>query len=79
MRNLRDFLNEEEDKKKSPEPKEIAPDRGADDEKFFALMSEYKITRRTDRKRASKILERARKLTKNGDVSPKAKLGAAYL
>ena len=46
------------------------------DKIYFALMDQYKQTRKTDREAASKILEKAQKLK---NVSTRAKIGAAYL
>ena len=46
------------------------------DKLYFAIMDQYKQMRRQDRKAASKILDKAKKLK---NVSHRAKLGAAYL
>ena len=77
MKDLTGFL-QEEDKSK---PHRGRKGEGADDKKYFALMSEYKMLRRDpkQRKEADKILKKAMKLGKEGDVSKDAKLGAAYL
>ena len=75
MKDLNSFL-QEEDKTKAHKVKK---DEGADDKKYLALMDEYKYLRHFDRKKADKVLQKAMKLKKNGDVSKKAKLGAAYL
>ena len=75
MKDLNSFI-QEEDKSK---PKLRKQSKGADDEKYFALMSEYKLQRRHDHKGAQKVLDKAIKLSKEGDVSKDAKLGAAYL
>ena len=77
MKDLNGFL-QEEDKSK---PHRVKKGEGADDKKYFALMSEYKMMRRNpkNRKEANKILDKAMKLGKEGDVSKDAKLGAAYL
>ncbi len=75
MKNLDSFIQEQDDSK----PKLSKEGRGADDEKYFALMSEYKMQRRFDHRGAQKILDKAMKLSRDGDVSRDAKLGAAYL
>ena len=75
MKDLSSFFSEE-DKSKAHKVKE---GEGADDKKYFALMSEYKMLRRTDREAADKILKKAFKLKREGDVSKNAKIGAAYL
>ena len=76
MKNLSDHLREE-DKSKAHKAR---VGEGADDKKYFALMSEYKVARRHgDRKEANKILDKAQKLGREGDVSKDAKIGAAYL
>ena len=77
MKDLTGFL-QEEDKTK---PHRGRKGEGADDKKYFALMSEYKMLRRDpkQRKEADKILKQAMKLGREGDVSKDAKLGAAYL
>ena len=66
----------EENKKKAHSVKE---GEGADDKKYVRLMEEYKRTRKTDPKEANKILEKAKELAKNGDVSKKAKIAGAYI
>ena len=86
MKNLNDF-KEEADPKGSKEAK--ANDKAKqekahhakkleelNDKMYFALMDQYKQTRRTDRQAASKILEKAQNLK---NVSTRAKIGAAYL
>ena len=77
MKDLTGFL-QEEDKSK---PHRGRKGEGADDKKYFALMSEYKMLRRDpkQRKEADKILKQAMKLGREGDVSKDPKLGAAYL
>lgn len=77
MKDLNNFLKEEDKSK----PHKVRKGEGADDKKYFALMSEYKMLRRdrNNRKEADKILKQAMKLSQNGDVSADAKLGAAYL
>ncbi len=75
MKDLNGFLKEEDKSK----PHKVKKGEGADDKKYFALMSEYKMLRGKDRKKADKIFEKALKLKREGDVSKNAKLGAAYL
>ena len=77
MKDLTGFLHEEDKSK----PHRGRKGEGADDKKYFALMSEYKMLRRNpkQRKEADKILKKAMKLGQEGDVSKDAKLGAAYL
>lgn len=68
----------EEDKKK---PHKVKKGEKADDKKYIALMVEYKKLRRNpqDREKATKILEKAHKLGREGEVSQDAKVAAAYL
>ena len=77
MRDLSGFLKEE-DKTKAHKGKK---GEGADDKKYFALMSEYKMLRRNpkNREEADKVLKKAMKLGREGDVSRDVKIGAAYL
>ena len=83
MKNIKDILESEgkdnKDKKK-PESK-LKPGQGEDDKKYVALMSEYKSLRRNpkNKKKCDELLEKAFKLAREGDVSSKAKTGAAYL
>ena len=74
MKTRKDFFSED---KKASRP--TRKGEGADDKKYFAMMSEYKMLRRTDREAANKLLEKALRLGREGDVSKDAKLGAAYL
>ena len=74
MKDLNQFMNDD----KSSKP--LAKDAGADDEKYMALVSEYKIQRRhLSPKESMEKLEQIFDLGINGDVSEKVKLGAAYL
>ena len=77
MKDLTGFLKEEDKSK----PHRGRKGEGADDKKYFALMSEYKQLRRDpkNRKEANKVLEKAMKLGREGDVSKDCKLGACYL
>ena len=76
MKNLHEFQLEENDKKKKPH---ASKDGGADDKKYVALMAEYKQLRRGDKDEANKMLEKALKLAKDGDVSKEAKIAGAYI
>ena len=87
MENIKDFL-EGADPKKAAENKKKAEEKPhkvtreeefPDDKLYIALMDQYKMMRRQDRKAASKILDKAQKLGKKGKVSQKAFLGGAYL
>jgi hypothetical protein len=71
------LFEKKENKKKEPLKKDV----GTDDKKYIALMVEYKKLRRNrdDRDAAKEVLEKAQKLAREGDVSEKAKVGAAYL
>ena len=77
MKRLEDFFAEED--KKKPHP--VKKTEGADDKKYTALMVEYKKLRRNpeDKEAAKKILEKALKLGRDGEVSQRAKVAAAYL
>ena len=77
MKDLIGFLKEEDKSK----PHKVKKGEGADDKKYFALMSEYKMLRRNPKNRdeADKILKKALKLKREGDVSKNARIGAAYL
>jgi hypothetical protein len=77
---MKDLTNmfSEEDKKK---PHRVKKEEKADDKKYIALMVEYKKLRRNpeDKEAAKKILEKALKLGRDGEVSQRAKVAAAYL
>ena len=77
MKRLEDFFAEEDKKK----PHLTKKGEGADDKKYTALMVEYKKLRRDpkNRKEADKVLQKALKLAKEGDVSSKCKTLTAYL
>ena len=76
MKDINQFLN----KKKKDKPHRAKEGEGADDQKYMALMSEYKMARRMmPGKEANKILDKAMKLGRDGDVSKNAKLAGAYL
>ena len=79
MKNLSDYLNEKKEDAKKPHAGKKG--EGADDKKFIAMMVEYKTLRKDsdDRVEANKLLKKALDLSKNGDVSSKAKTAAAYL
>lgn len=77
MKNLDDFLTEkEEDKSKAHATKE---GEESDDKRFIMMVEEYKRLRRTDKDEANKLLEKIFKLGREGNVSPNAKLAAAYI
>ena len=57
----------------------MASEKGKDDDKYIALMDQYKMMRMKDGKKANKFLDAAMKLSKEGDVSHDAILGGAYL
>ena len=75
MKTLGDMFSEEDKRKAHP----VKEGEGADDKKYVRLMEEYKRVRKTDREEANKILEKAKSLAKNGDVSKKAKIAGAYI
>lgn len=75
MKTLGDMFSEEDKKKAHP----VKEGEGADDKKYVRLMEEYKRARRGDKDEANKILDKARDLAKNGDVSRKAKVAGAYI
>ena len=55
----------------------MASEKGKDDDKYIALMDQYKMMRMKDGKKANKFLDAAMKLSKEGDVSHDAILGGA--
>ncbi len=75
MKTLGDMFSEEDKRKAHP----VKEGEGADDKKYVRLMEEYKRARKTDPKEANKILDKAKKLARNGDVSKKAKIAGAYI
>ena len=75
MKTLGGMFSEEDKKKAHP----VKEGEGADDKKYVRLMEEYKRARRGDAKEANKILEKAKDLARNGDVSKKAKVAGAYI
>jgi hypothetical protein len=77
MKRLDQFFSEEDKKK----PQLLKKGEAADDKKYTALMVEYKKLRRNpdNRKEAEKVLKKALKLAKEGDVSDKCKTLTAYL
>ena len=76
MKSLNDFISEESKKKEKPH---ASKDAGADDKKYVRMMEQYKMVRKTDREEANKLMEKIRKLAKEGDVSQKAKIAGAYI
>ena len=75
MKTLGGMFSEEDKRKAHP----VKEGEGADDKKYVRLMEEYKRVRKTDSEEASKILDKAKKLARDGDVSKKAKLAGAYI
>ena len=75
MKTLHQF-NEEPKKEKSEPLKE---GQGADDKQYVLLMEEYRRVRRRDQDKASEIMEKAKKLKREGDVSPNARLAGCYI
>ena len=75
MKSLHDF--QEEKNKDRP----LRKDEGADDKEYLSLMSEYKNRARHEEKplKAHKILLKAQKLAREGDVSKEAKLHGGYI
>lgn len=78
MKNLNDFISEEDKKKESVRPVKDSK-RGADDQKYVRLMEKYKRARRGDKDEANKILKQAFTLAKDGDVSKQAITAGAYI
>lgn len=77
MKNLDSFISEESNNKKKAHPTKKG--EGADDKKYVRLMEKYKRLRRGDRDKANKVLEEAKKLAREGDVSSNAKIAGAYI
>ena len=78
MKNLNDFISEEDKKKESVRPVKDSK-RGADDQKYVRLMEKYKTMRRSDKDEANKILKQAFTLARDGDVSKQAITAGAYI
>ena len=74
MKELNSFLTEEKDRP-------MRKDEGADDKEYHDLTGHYKhLARKTmDPTEANKILAKAMKLAKEGDVSEKAKTYGRYI
>ena len=79
MKDLSNFLNEEDKKKDPKKPHATKEEELTDDKRYLVMMDEYKRLRRTDRDEANKLLDKAMKLGRTGNVSANAKLAAAYL
>ena len=79
MKDLNSFLYEEDKAKDKAKAKPVKEGEGADDQKFILLMESYKRARGMDKEGAAELLKKAIKLAKSGDVSPKARLAAAYI
>jgi hypothetical protein len=80
MKELNDFVSEET-KKKAKKHATKDKEAGADDKRYISMMQKYKQMRRDPKKKdeANSLLDDALKLAKNGDVSKKAKIAAAYM
>ena len=77
MKDLSKFLSEK--KKDTSKPHTVDKEEGADDKKYLDLMAKYKKLRRDgEDEEAQKVLKRAQKMSKSGDISKKAKVLAAY-
>ena len=77
MKDLNSFLNEKKEAKKKPHATKKS--EGKDDKKYVTMMEQYKRLRRTDQEEASKLLDKIRKLSKEGDISENAKIAGAYI
>jgi len=79
MKNLNNFLTEK--KKANSKTRPAKKKEGKDDKKYFELIGKYKQMRKNSskRKEANAILKEAMELARDGNVSAKCKLGAAYL
>ena len=83
------FLGEDKkEKKSSPKPaakksskkkKERKESKGKDDQRYIALMDEYKRSRHKNRAEANRIHHKARELKQDGDVSKDAILAGQYI
>ncbi len=75
MKELNNFLTE----KKKDRP--LRKDEGKDDQEYRDLMGHYKHVARKQmsREEANKVLAKANKLAKEGDVSEKAKTYGRYI
>lgn len=77
MKNLNDFISEEDKKKEKPHATKKG--EGEDDKQYIKMMERYKRLRRSDTKKANELLEKIMKLGKEGDVSKEAKIAGAYI
>jgi hypothetical protein len=79
MKRLNRFITEKEVETSEPHVA-TREGEGKDDKAYFKLMDKYKQERKKgDGRDALKYLHQAQALSKNGDVSRDAMLGAAYL
>ncbi len=76
MKNLNDFISEEDKKKDKPHATKKG---GADDNRYVRMMEQYKRLRRQDTEAANKLLKQAFELGREGDVSKEAKIAGAYI
>ena len=77
MKDLYSFLEEKKEAKKKPHATKKG--EGKDDKKYVTMMEQYKRLRRTDQEEAAKLLDKIRKLSKEGDISDNAKIAGAYI
>ena len=78
MKELNNFLSENEVDKSKPRP--IKEGKGADDDRYVRAMEHYKRQRHVlGIKEANKLLDAAMKIKKEGDVSKNARLAGAYI
>lgn len=77
MKDLNTMFSEEDKKK----PHKVKKGEKADDKKYIDMMVEYKKLRRNPKNKdeARKVLDKALKLGREGEVSENAKVAAAYL
>lgn len=75
MKELKNFINEE-DKDKGKAKPTLKPGEKQDDQRYVLLMEAYKRMRQHDSKKAQKIYDKAQRLT---NVSKRAKIAAAYI
>ena len=77
MKDQHNSLSEKKEESKKAKP--AKDEEGADDKQYIKLIGEYKQARKKDKDKANKILEKAMKLGKDGDVSKNAKIAGAYI
>lgn len=79
MKNLDQFKNDQDVDVTKPHVND--KEAGADDQEYILMMEMYKRLRRVGKKQkeANELLEKIFELGRNGDVSKKAKIAAAYM